>query len=239
MGSSGQGEVVVGKEEVIAKLKDDGDFDKLRLKIIRKLKDNEELRQYITSIVKQSEALNRAGAENMKPRQLSDVIYEEVGENVMSRISDSLWQIIRSDDGMKGEITETVQSVYDKLANPKGKDDVLLSTSDAMPGQTQGETASATENDDSLHENEPQEPPGFTLVLNHPNNNNHEDQDKEKAQVQRQRSTAECKEDSHPSQDTLVEDDHNIAPSGFSKDMEHSPVADCSDEDPDVPPGFG
>jgi len=37
------------------------------------------LRQHIISIVKQSEALNRAGAENMKPRQLSDVIYEEVG----------------------------------------------------------------------------------------------------------------------------------------------------------------
>lgn len=30
----------IGKDEVIAKLKDDGDFDKLRLKIIRKLKDN-------------------------------------------------------------------------------------------------------------------------------------------------------------------------------------------------------
>ncbi|KAL5074223.1 hypothetical protein RYX36_013207 [Vicia faba] len=99
MGSSGQGEVVVGKEEVIAKLKDDGDFDKLRLKIIRKLKENEELRQHITSIVKQSEVLNRAGAENMKPRRLCDVIFEEVGEKVMSHLSDSLWQIIRSDDG--------------------------------------------------------------------------------------------------------------------------------------------
>jgi len=40
MGSSKEGEVVVGKEEVITKLKDDGDFDRLRLKIIRKLKDN-------------------------------------------------------------------------------------------------------------------------------------------------------------------------------------------------------
>lgn len=30
----------VTKEEVIAKLKDDGDFDRLRLKIIRRLKDN-------------------------------------------------------------------------------------------------------------------------------------------------------------------------------------------------------
>ncbi|XP_045792503.1 uncharacterized protein LOC123887264 [Trifolium pratense] len=241
MGSNGEGEVSVAKEDVIAKLKDDGDFDKLRLKIIRKIKDNEELRKHITSIVKQSEVLNRAGSENMKPRQLSDVIYEEVGENVMSHISDSLWQIIRSDDGMKGEITETVQSVYDKLANPKRKYEVLLSTSDAMPVQSNGETASATENDDTLHENEPEEPPGFTLLPNHVNNNNHGDQDKGKAQVHMQGSTAECKEDSHLSQDTLGKDDHNNAPPGFSKDAEQNPLADCSDDDddPDLPPGFG
>ena len=30
----------ISKEEVIEKLKDDGDFDSLRLKIIRRLKDN-------------------------------------------------------------------------------------------------------------------------------------------------------------------------------------------------------
>ncbi|KAK7330665.1 hypothetical protein VNO77_24863 [Canavalia gladiata] len=239
MGSGGE---MVGKEEVITKLKDDGDFDRLRLKIVRKLKDNEELRQHIASIVKQSVALNRAGAENMKPRQLSDAIYKEVGDKVMSQISDSLWQIIRSSDGMKSEIMETVQSVYDKLANPKGKDEVLLSTSDVMPIQRQGETALATEIDDTLHENEPQEPPGFTLLHNNLNNNNHEDQDKGKVQVQVQRQgfDAERKEDSHPSQDTLGEDDVNSnAPPGFSKDVEHNPPSDCSDEDPDVPPGFG
>ncbi|KAJ1419166.1 hypothetical protein SESBI_15438 [Sesbania bispinosa] len=236
MGNTGE---IVRKEEVIAKLKDDGDFDRLRLKIIRKLKDNEELRQHITSIVKQSVTLNRAGAENMKPRQLSDAIYEEVGEKVMGHISYSLWHIIRSSDGMKGEITETVQSVYDKLANPKGKDEVLLSTSDVVPSQRQGESASATEIDDTLHENEPQEPPGFTLLNNHPNNNNHEDRDKGKAQVQRQGSTAEQKEDSHLSQDTLGEDDNSVAPPGFSIVVEHNPPSDCSDEDPDVPPGFG
>ncbi|GAU48197.1 hypothetical protein TSUD_185340 [Trifolium subterraneum] len=241
MGSNGgEREVILPKQDVIAKLKDDGDFDRLRLKIIRKIKDNEELRQHITSIVKQSEVLNRAGSENMKPRQLSDVIYEEVGENVMSHISDSLWQIIRSDDGMKGEITETVQSVYDKLANPKRKYEVLLSTSHTMPVQSKGETASATENDDTLHENEPEEPPGFTLLPNHLNNNNRGDQDKGKAQVHMQGSTAECKEDSHLSQDSLGKDDHNNAPPGFSKDAEHNPLADCSDdEDPDLPPGFG
>lgn len=38
----------------------------------------EELRDKIISIAKQSNALNRPGAENMKPRQLSDSIYEEI-----------------------------------------------------------------------------------------------------------------------------------------------------------------
>ncbi|KAK7389246.1 hypothetical protein VNO78_24084 [Psophocarpus tetragonolobus] len=229
MTSSGE---VVGKEEVIAKLKDDGDFDRLRLKIVRKLKDNEELRQHIASIVKQSVALNRIGAENMKPRQLSDGIYEEVGEKVMSLISDSLWQIIRSGDGMKSEIMETVQFVYNKLANPKGKDEVLLSTSDMMPTQRQGKKASVAEFDDTLHDNEPDEPPGFTLLHNHLKNSL-EDQDKGKVQVQ-------MTEDSHPSQDTLGEDDINCnAPPGFSMDVDRKQQSDCSDEDPDVPPGFG
>lgn len=39
----------------------------------------DELRENIITIVKQSAALNREGAENMKPRQLSDDIYQEVG----------------------------------------------------------------------------------------------------------------------------------------------------------------
>jgi hypothetical protein len=38
--SSSTTTTTVSKEEVIAKLKDDGDFDNLRLNIIRKLKDN-------------------------------------------------------------------------------------------------------------------------------------------------------------------------------------------------------
>lgn len=39
----------------------------------------EKLRENVSSIVKQSAALNRPGSENMKPRQLSDAIYQEVG----------------------------------------------------------------------------------------------------------------------------------------------------------------
>ncbi|KAM1050479.1 hypothetical protein ACFX13_032940 [Malus domestica] len=61
------------------RLKDVGDFDRLRRSIIQKLKNNEELREVITFIVKQSAALNLEGAENVKPRHLSEGIYLEVG----------------------------------------------------------------------------------------------------------------------------------------------------------------
>ncbi|KAJ0724205.1 hypothetical protein HanPI659440_Chr12g0445201 [Helianthus annuus] len=106
-------------DDVISKLKDDGDFDKLRIKIIRKIKENEELRNSIVSIVKQSVAINRPGVENTKVRQLSDAIHHEVGGKLNEQISVALWELIRSPDGMKTEITETVKSVYDKLMRPK------------------------------------------------------------------------------------------------------------------------
>ncbi|CAI0414051.1 unnamed protein product [Linum tenue] len=86
------------KDDVIAKLKDDGDFDNLRLKIIRKLKDNGlfEAQMRIVGFpvfevekgripkrhylhCRQSAALNRDSGANMKPRQISDAIFDEVG----------------------------------------------------------------------------------------------------------------------------------------------------------------
>ena len=39
---------------------------------------------------------------------------------MLSQLSDGLWGIIRSEDGMKNEIRETVQSVYTTLSNPGG-----------------------------------------------------------------------------------------------------------------------
>ncbi|KAK9060771.1 hypothetical protein SSX86_021477 [Deinandra increscens subsp. villosa] len=109
----------ISSDDVISKLKDDGDFDRLRVKIIRKIKENEDLRNNIVSIVRQSVAINRLGAENTKTRQLSDAIHQEVGGKLNEQISVMLWEIIRSPDGMKTEITETVKSVYDKLLRPK------------------------------------------------------------------------------------------------------------------------
>ncbi|CAN6878458.1 unnamed protein product [Brassica oleracea] len=110
----------ISKEEVVQKLKDDGDFDSLRVNIIRRLKDNEELRNNMISLVKESAALNRPGVQNMKTRQLSDAIFQEVVSKMLSQLSDGLWGIIRSEDGMKSEIKETVQSVYAILSNPGG-----------------------------------------------------------------------------------------------------------------------
>ncbi|CAN8305462.1 unnamed protein product [Cochlearia groenlandica] len=110
----------ISKDEVVKKLKDDGDFDRLRLKIIRRLKDNEELRNNMISIVKESTALKRQGAQNMKTRQLSDAIFEEVGSKMLRHLSDGLWGIIRSEDGVKNDIRETVESVYNTLSNPGG-----------------------------------------------------------------------------------------------------------------------
>ncbi|GAV79601.1 hypothetical protein CFOL_v3_23066 [Cephalotus follicularis] len=221
----------VSKEEVIEKLKDDGDFDNLRLKIIRKLKDNEELRSNIISAVNQSAVCNRPGAEDMKPRQLSDAIYDDVGNKVMSQISDCLWHIIKSGDGMKNEITETVQSVYSKLAEPLKKIEGKSSTHEAMPvekasGINDSIMASVREACDTSSDNDPKEPPGFTLSG--------------KEQNKRELPTEERKEVLAKSDDIFEPGDAGLGvPPGFSQDVGHIEPCDGSDEDPDVPPGFG
>ncbi|KAM5572668.1 hypothetical protein ABKV19_012621 [Rosa sericea] len=215
----------VSKEEVIAKLKDDGDFDRLRRKIIQKLKNNEELRENIISIVKQSEALNRPGAENMKPRQLSDDIYQEVGGKVMSQISDGLWGIIRSSDDMQSEISETVHSVYNKLANPEdnaaeGQSSthvVQVRVESSDNGLVVGAVSGAVDG----------------VSDNHQDDNNHDVQlpPREKGAMTEHREVLQDKMDAEGV-------DRVVAP-GFSTDAEHKQECDGSDEDPDVPPGFG
>ncbi|KAK4844051.1 hypothetical protein QYF36_015806 [Acer negundo] len=222
----------VSKDEVISKLKDDGDFDRLRLKIIRRIKDNEELRNSIISVVKQSTALSRAGAENMKPRQLSDAIYEEVGDKVQSQISEGLWAIIKSEDGMKSEIAETVDSVYNKLVNPGGIRVSEPSTHDVPLVKKEADNngsmkASAGEVDYTVSDNEPKEPPGFSMSHNH-NNNSHPSQQQEGMQE----PTEEQKKEPQRSQDMLETP-------GLSTNVQHRQPGDDNDEDPDVPPGFG
>lgn len=192
------------------------------------------MRNNIVSAVKQSAALNRAGAENMKPRQLSDAIYEEVGSKVMNQMSDGVWKIIRSEGGVKSEIIETVQTVYDKLVNPGGKRFGDSSTRDIMAVRKEAGSHSpimfsSAKVGDTVSDYEPKEPPGFSLPHNH-DDNNHEKQTQNRLQLPgtyNKEAVEESKEETlHP------------CPPGFSKDVEHRQPVDGSDEDPDFPPGF-
>lgn len=223
--------------EVIAKLKDDGDFDRLRLKIVRQLKDNEDLRNSIIEMVKQSAPLNRSGAVNLKPRQLSDAIHEEVGDKVMNQISSVVWEIIGSENGMRNEITETVQSVYKKLSNPQAREECQSSnpfgqTPAEVEGHCNGET------DDALSDNEPKEPPGFSLSNHHRKS---EEKDKIHQIVPHETGpSGKQKEGPNVTQDLveLIDVDH-ILPCGFTAVKKQEQPSHCSEEDPDVPPGFG
>ncbi|KAG8382323.1 hypothetical protein BUALT_Bualt05G0065500 [Buddleja alternifolia] len=267
----------VGAEDVISKIKDDGDFDRLRLKIIRKLKENvslcsfstrscgsrlmwpernlhcrrgsgnlgsicawfEELRSTIVSLVKQSTALNSPGAENMKPRQLSDAIHQEIGDKLMSQVSVGLWNVIRSADGMKTEITETVQSVYDKLANPRGKDNGESSSHMDSPSIRNGfqNNKNATEIDGTQSDKDPNEPPGFGSTDLHQRNKN---QPKNTRMPTHHNGQVIGKNKGKKSQlEDRPEPDNWDAPPGFSSVLNHKFSGDASDEDPDVPPGFG
>lgn len=205
----------------------------------------EDLRNNIVSVVKQSAALNRAGAENMKPRELCDAIHDEVRAKVMSQISDGLWEIIRAGDGMKTEITETVQSVYNKLLNPQGQ---ANSGSHPSIGQVlpikgaefSGSARVSGERNGPLPEGEVNEPPGFFLK-NHVGSNPHEPQSQTKEAGPSSSRPQEQGREPHPhcSNDPLqTEDGDPSPPPGFSLNKRKQP-SDNTDEDPDIPPGFG
>lgn len=145
---------------------------------------------------------------------------------------------------MKGEITETVQSVYDKLVNPKVKEEGESSTNGMILIRKEAENngsiiAPASEVDNTFSDSEPKEPPGFSLFSSH-QNNTHEEQHKQELQppMPHERGPVEeQKDNSHYSQDVLEpeEIDLRVLPG----DMELKQLSDGSDEDPDVPPGFG
>ncbi|KAK9699424.1 hypothetical protein RND81_08G172400 [Saponaria officinalis] len=209
----------ISEEEVISKLKDDGDFDRIRLNIVRLLKLNEDLRNNISLAVKECAALNHVGAENMTARQLCDAIHDEISENVMVQISDGLWKIIRSDESIKTEITETVQSVYDKLLNPKGESPI--SSGERQPNVSDGEG---------------REPPGFSLQ-NH-TTSNHDISRSEKPGVE---SNLERQRESRWSNGSAKteEDGDTSPPPGFTLQGKRKRASDGNDDDPDIPPGFG
>lgn len=234
----------ISAEDVISKLKDDGDFDRLRLKIVRRLKNNEDLRSNIISVVKQSAALNRPGAENMQARQLCDAIHDEIRVNVMNQISDGLWEIIQSGDDMKTEIKETVQSVYDKLLNSERKAEGESTTSSAqVPGRggikINGPVFVSGDRNDTSSNGEHIEASGFPL----PDNTAINDHDL-KSETQQpwpvDKTFAEPGREPHFHNGSLQsKDGDSSSPPCFFSSGKRKRASNASDEDPDIPPGFG
>ncbi|XP_019172724.1 PREDICTED: uncharacterized protein LOC109168135 [Ipomoea nil] len=243
-GGLNRGKITV--EDMISKLKDDGDYDRLRLKIVRKVRDDEDLRNSIMSTLRQSEALNCPSAKRMKPRQLSDAVYQEVGTKVMSEISDGIWKVIRSGEGMKNEITETVQSVYNKLVNPNVNEEGQTSYGPNLQSAEMGvesnghATSSACETNGTLSNSAPNETPGFArsdLGQNSKNNHGEPGMPVPNDSKAREVYKLETQGSTHCSDPN--DEDTNAPPPGFSNVMEHKQSSDVNDEDPDVPPGFG
>nr|XP_010936260.1 uncharacterized protein LOC105055927 [Elaeis guineensis] len=216
-------------EEVIAKLKDDGDFDELRLKIIRKVKENEELRNSIVTEVKQSVVLNEEGSEKLKLRQLSDAIYQELGSKIMGQISDEVWKVIKSNES---EIRGTVESVCDRIVKPEERKEDCSSPLKQQSRSGKEDHASqitASTCDSNATDNEPQEPPGFPVADRQGRKSNEVEH---KDMLHDQKSN---KDDLHCPQP--VDD---AVPPGFGPQINGMDQPDGgSDEDPDVPPGFG
>ncbi|XP_020570825.1 uncharacterized protein LOC110017974 [Phalaenopsis equestris] len=158
------------REDVVKKIKDDGDFDTLRLKIIRAVKENEELRKSIIDQVKRSDILNKDGSEDMKPRQLSDAIYEELGRKITGQISDEIWKTIRLNESIKDDIKGTVEHVINKMVNPMPQTSLGSNPSPTQENQIIGREANgiiktsiitpASEANIS-NSNKTYEPPGF------------------------------------------------------------------------------
>ncbi|GER30390.1 phosphotransferases [Striga asiatica] len=202
----------------------------------------EELRSSIISMVQQSAALNRPGVETLKPRQLSDAIHQEIGDKVMSQISDGVWNVIRSADGMKNEITETVQSVYDKLSNPSLKDNGESSShrdshSARNERENHGEVAEAIGKNGVLSDGEPNEPPGFgSTDVNQRNMNSQKNQPDNNSLSASEKHNGDSLHVENLSEAENMDCD---APPGFPSIIKHETSGDAGDEDPDVPPGFG
>ncbi|CAH9111937.1 unnamed protein product [Cuscuta epithymum] len=209
----------INAEDVITKIKEDGDFDRLRLKVVRKVKDDEELHNNIMSAVRQSKALNHPSAKRLKPRQLSDAIYEEVGTKVMSEISDNIWKVIRSVDGIKNEIAETVQSVCKRLLNPNAHQEGQTSSNENFEADAKGlgSNSGTCAVNGTLSDNVPNKP--------------HDEKVRDESNLE-----AHCS--GRPV--GLNKENGASAPSpGFPEAVDTNHPSDRIDEDPDVPPGFG
>ncbi|CAN6290133.1 unnamed protein product, partial [Urochloa humidicola] len=207
--------------EVVGRLKDDGDFDSLRRAIVRKVKDNEVLRNKIISEVKQSVVLQEDGSEKLKLKDLSDAIYKDIGRNIMGQISDEVWNVIQSNET---DIRGTIEAVYNRILNPEkvpepsSKKLKMDKEQQILPAKTPTPTTVAVEEEDD-------EPPGFGF------------RDKQRNNIAGAAAATTQKQQSPPN----LENHNEGKPNGGEPAAvgEGGPAGDDDDDDPKVPPGFG
>uniref|UniRef100_A0ACD5XIA1 Uncharacterized protein n=1 Tax=Avena sativa TaxID=4498 RepID=A0ACD5XIA1_AVESA len=203
--------------EVVGRLKDDGDFDALRRAIIRKVKNNEVLRNNIIAEVKQSMVLSEDGSEKLKLKELSDAIFQDVGSKIMGQISDEVWSVIQSNET---DIRGTVEGVFNRIMNPEKQDDAGPS-SKKLKRSGKEEQVSPAKASTSVtarleeEEDDPEEPPGFGTSSHHHSN----------TPVKLDRP--------------LNGENHSQVKPTEDKPVDAGSLGDADDEDPDVPPGFG
>uniref|UniRef100_A0A0D9VRI8 Uncharacterized protein n=1 Tax=Leersia perrieri TaxID=77586 RepID=A0A0D9VRI8_9ORYZ len=198
-------------EEVVGRVKDDGDFDALRRGIVRKLKDNEVLRRNIIAGVMQSAVINEDGSEKLKLKDLSDAIFQDIGSKIMGQISDELWRVIQSNET---DIRGTAEAVYNRMMNPEQQQDPSNKLKRKAKEQQVSPAKVSTSVAVQLEDDDPEEPPGFGFNGHQRNNI---------IETQQQPSSTE---------------NHNQVKPNKGEPNASCP-GDGDDEDPDVPPGFG
>lgn len=144
-------------------------------------------------------------------------------DKLNEQISDGLWEIIRSPDGMKSEIRETVKSVYKKLSRPKL--DENAESSGRYPKRIRNEhdhhksKNASTVEINVISDSEPKEPPGFSQTVSH------QIDIINPILVQDLPMEEQQKETLHQSQEVST--------------IDNKEQGDVSDDDLDAPPGFG
>lgn len=149
---------------------------------------------------------------------------------------------------MKAEITETVQSVYSKLVNPE-LNECGESSSRAilLPVQKEHEKngslpASTSEVDQRFTDGEPTEPPGFSMHGQCQNNTHIENNPKEGQKNSRShigKPREEPMQETYQSREGSEPNRVNNPQPETSEVVGQKQSDDGSDDDPDVPPGFG
>ncbi|KAL3684882.1 hypothetical protein R1sor_002904 [Riccia sorocarpa] len=102
----------VKPQDVLDKLMYDGTFDRSKSSLITALKSNDDLKNFILTLVENSEVLRKEDVERKSRRQLMEELRNELSVKVLEKASAAAWQLMLSDEGLGMEITEKVNETF-------------------------------------------------------------------------------------------------------------------------------